>query len=210
MHYRVNNDCKWTQESKGYISLDKVIGPVSKELGVPVVIGLAAGVCLILTMSIGLAWSIMPKSLATIDNSVGFAARVAYLRNFTHSCLMSPCHDIDTFMLKTASAKPVWFLGWVICDAKHFPPCVNVEGFAGGVSSAETLSLPPCQWGMMTIGTVNWQSGETVHIWVKIAPHNAGETDPSQIDIRNIRWVDLGESEIFEYNHREFRMTGHC
>lgn len=175
----------------------------------PVIIGLVAGVGLILTISIGLAWSIMPQYSATKDNPDGFAARVAFVRNFSFSCPKAPCHPVDTFMLKSASAKTVWFLGWVICDAKHFPPCVKLEGFAGGARSS-LLSKPPCQWGMMSIGDLNWKSGETVRIWAKLAPHHAGETDSSQIDQGNVRWVDLGESEIFEYNHGEFRVTGRC
>jgi hypothetical protein len=31
-----------------------------------------------------------------------------------------------------------------------------------------------------------------------------------QVDPKILRWVDLGESEIFEYNHREFRSSGKC
>lgn len=181
---------------------------MDKELVVPVVIGLAAGVCLILAISYSVAWSIAPSSSATKDNPVGFVARVAFVRNFSHPCLRAPCHDIDTFMFKSVSAERAWLLEWVICNAKHYPPCV--EGFTGGTSSAKSLALPPCHWGMGTIGQVDWQAGETVHIWVKLAPYNAGETDSSQIDKKNIRWVDLGESEIFEYNSREFRTTGKC
>jgi hypothetical protein len=193
--------------SKGYISSDKVIAPVDKGLVVPVVIGLAAGVCLILAISYSVAWSIAPSSSATKDNPLGFAARVALVRNFSYPCLRGPCHEIDTSMFKSVSAERHWFLGRVICNANHYPPCF--EGFSASTSSAKSLDLPPCRWGMSTIGQVDWHAGETVHIWVKLAPYDS-EEDSSQIDPKNVRWVDLGESEIFEYNQREFRATGHC
>ena|GEM_PF-5132981 len=180
---------------------------MDKELVVPVVIGLAAGVFLVLAISYSVAWSIAPSSTATKDNPGGFAARVALVHNFSRPCLRAPCHDADTFMFKSVSAEPHWFLGRVICNVSHYPPCF--EGFSSSTSSTRSLDLPPCRWGMSSIGQVDWQAGETVHIWVKLAPYN-GEDDSSQVDPRNVRWVDLGESEIFEYNHREFRTTGRC
>jgi hypothetical protein len=194
-------------KSKDYISSDKAISLMDKELVVPAVIGLVAGVCLILAISYSVVWSIAPSSSATKDNPVGFAARVALVRNFSYPCLSGPCHEIDIFMFKSVSAEPAWFLGRVICNANHYPPCL--EGFSSSTSSAKSLDLPPCRWGMSSIGQVDWQAGETVRIWVKLAPYNA-EEDPSQVDPKNVRWVDLGESEIFEYNQGEFRATGHC
>jgi hypothetical protein len=182
---------------------------VTQGSELPVVVGLGAGAALIVALSIGLAWSIMPQFSATKDNPLGFAARVAFVQNFTHPCLTrASCHDIDVFMMKSISAKPVWFLEYVVCDANHFPPCA--KRFVGGAYFAGQVSKPPCQWGMMSVGTVNWQAGDTVHIWAKIAPFSTGETDPSQIDNSNVRWVDLGDSEIFTYNHREFRATDRC
>jgi hypothetical protein len=188
---------------------------MSDKLVIAVALGLATGIAFIFVVSFGTILHNTPVLYATTDNPLGFDARVALVHNFTHSCIQSPCADVELLQLKIIYTKPSWLLGYVVCNDAHFFSCVRQEDFSSTstIPSPEERAEPPTCWGAYGFGQPNWKVGSTVHIWLKVAPNIIaleGDSDQFHIDEENIRWVDLGESEIIEYNHRQIREAGAC
>ena len=184
---------------------------MSNTSTIPVILGLAAGIAFIFIMSYGTILLNAPILYATNDNPLGFDARIAFIHNYTHSCMQQGCPDAEIYVFKRIHTEPAWLLGYVVCNDAHVVSCIRVEGSEGASATPtkEERARPPIDWGWDGIGkNLNWKVGSAVHIWVKIAPNIVtieGNSEQFHIDKENIRWVDLGESEIFEYNHREWR-----
>jgi hypothetical protein len=183
---------------------------MSDGLAIPITIGLATGIVFVFVMSFPTTFQNPPVLYATTDNPLGFDARVAFVRNYTHSCIKSPCPDAELFMLKTIHTKPAWLFGYRVCNESIPFACVQEEGFSSASAnpSSEERARPPAFWGGATMGDLNWKVGSTVHIWVKISPNVITIENNSEVfhvDEKNIGWVDLGESKIIEYNYREMR-----
>lgn len=99
---------------------------MSNEMALPVMLGLASGIGIVILISAGTLSQLWIPLVATKANPLGFDARIAFVHNYTHSCIRSPCYDSELFTLKTTHTRPTWFLGYLVCNDERFPSCVKL------------------------------------------------------------------------------------
>jgi hypothetical protein len=175
---------------------------MERGLLLSVLIGLSTGIALLFTFAFAPVWFhyVLPISA---ENTFGLDARFVYALHGTNPCLARPCYNPPTHYLVTRYEKPVFILGYNICDLDKFSLASGTKACLvtheeSGIGAVR--DYPSYTWKYLGIQK-GFEIDDTVSIRVKAAPLKVSYEDGTErwsYDVAEARWFELGKTRILK------------